>query len=446
MDYQHVSQEGLQHTYRAHLPAADFDKRIDKEINAIAKDFKLPGFRPGHVPKSEIRKRFLASITNDIRQKAVEEAFNNVCTEQKLAPVAAPAITLENDKDGLAWTMSFEVMPEMPTPDFSTMKVEKVLLEISDAEIDEQLKTYTASKKKLTPNEKAKKVKDGDTIDINFEGKIDGVPFDGGKAEGAQLTVGENRFIPGFEAQLIGATVGKEMTVDVTFPADYHAAHLAGKPASFAVTVTTIYEAEIPDADEAFAKEVGFDSLQALRDYAKRELSQEIEQASLAYSKKQLFDQLNALGPKELPRSLVQDELAQVIRQLEDEAKQENKADKPAKGKKSDKETSHEEEAQPLAERRVRLALYIAKVSQEQQLRVTQKELNEALAYYSRFTGGSTEAFTAFLQKNPAMIRNVENQLLEAKAVNYMLSQAKTTEKTLPKGKIVDYLEKGVSA
>ena len=427
------SAEGLSRTLSVTIPAAELNEKLEARIKEVAPQVKLKGFRPGKVPASHVRKTFGRDFMGEIVNAAINEGSQKALDEAKVRPAAPAELNMVSDLDkvvagqeDLSFEMSLEVMPEFEPVDPKTLKLERPTYSASDEDLDEALKELAGQAKSYEDKKgKAVKAAEGDQLTIDFVGKIDGEAFEGGSAEGADLVIGSGRFIPGFEEQLKGAKVGEEKQVNVTFPEDYQAKHLAGKAATFDVTVKAI-KAEVESVvDDAFATRLGLESLDKLKELMRQNLNQQFAGAARFKLKRALLDQLDEKHAFDLPPRMVDAEFQGIWQQVE--------ADKAAgrlpedDAKKSDDELKAE--YKKIAERRVRLGLLLSEIGRRNDIQVTQDEINRALiAEARRFPGQERQVFEFFKQNREAL-ENLRAPIFEDKVVDFILDVAKVNEK-----------------
>ena len=433
--------EGLSRVITVTVPVAELNAKLDAKLAEMAPKMKLKGFRPGKVPASHVKKTFGRDMMGEIVNDAINESSQAALDEIKVRP-AAPAdmkLTSDMDKvlagsDDLAFEMALEVMPDFTPVDPKTLKLDRPVYEASDEDLDEALKEL-AGQAKSYEDKKGKTVKaaEGDEVTIDFLGKLDGEPFEGGAAEDTQLVIGSNRFIPGFEEQLKGAKVGDEKVLNVTFPADYQAAHLAGKAVTFDVKVKAI-KAEAPAVvDEDFAKRIGIESLDKLKELLKTNLDQQYVGAARFKLKRALLDELDKAHSFPLPPKMVEAEFEGIWQQVQ--------ADKEAgrlpedDAKKSEKKLK--EEYQKIAERRVRLGLVLAEIGRANNVQVTDQELNNAIMNEARNYPGQERQVLDFYRQNPNAAAQMRAPIYEEKVVDLIFDQAKVTDKPITKEELL---------
>jgi trigger factor len=365
-------------------------------------------------------------LVNETNQKALEDSA--------LRPAGQPAVKLEGDLEkvvkgeaDLAYKMDIDVMPEFTPVDAASLKITRPVAEVSDEQIDESLKRIAEQNIKYEPRAKTAKAKDGDAVIIDFVGKIDGVPFEGGSAEQQSVVLGSNRFIPGFEEQLVGVKTGEEKELNVTFPEDYQAANLAGKAAVFEVKVHEVRAPKTPELDEEFAKGLGLESLEQLRGLVKDQLTAEHANASRSKAKRDLLDKLDAAHSFDLPPGMVSQEFDQIWQQLQREMDA-GRVDDEEKKKPEDELKA---EYRKIAERRVRLGLVLAEIGRISDVRISEQEVNQALIREARQYPGQEREVIQFFQKNPAAMAQLRAPIYEDKVVDHILSVATVEETTV---------------
>lgn len=435
------SAAGLSRVIEVTVPAAELNEKLDARIKEVAPQMKLKGFRPGKVPASHVRKAYGRDLMGEIVNTTLNESSQKALDEAKVRPAAPAEMKLTSDMDkvitgeaDLAYEMSLEVMPEFTPVDPKTLKLERPVYEATDADIEETLKEL-ASQSKSYEDKTGKTVKaaDGDQLTIDFVGKIDGEAFEGGSAEDADLVIGSNRFIPGFEEQLKGAKVGDEKVVEVTFPEDYQAAHLAGKAATFDVTVKAIKAEAETKVDDDFAKRLGLEDLEKLKSILKDNLNQQYTNAARFKLKRALLDQLDEGHSFDLPPKMVEAEFDGIWRQVEADKEAGRLPEEDAK--KSDK--ALKEEYRKIAERRVRLGLVLAEIGRANNVGVTDQELNNALMAEARNYPGQERQVLDFYRQNPEAAAQMRAPIYEEKVCDLIFNQAEMTDKPISKDELM---------
>ncbi|MEM9374718.1 MAG: trigger factor [Pseudomonadota bacterium] len=428
--------DGLSRSYKVSVPKADLQKRFDERIEEIRPQMNLKGFRPGKVPASHVKKMFGKDIMGEVVQALVQETSQKAIEDADVRPAGQPEMKMESDMEkvlagdeDLAYAMHLDVMPDFEPVDVSTLKITKPIAEIGDAEIDERLTQIADANPKFDKRAKTAKARKDDAVVIDFLGKIDGEPFEGGSAEGHTLVLGSNSFIPGFEDQLIGAKAGEEKDVNVTFPEAYQAENLAGKDAVFEVKVHEVRAPKTPEIDDEFAKGLGLEDLAKLKELVTDQIQNEFGSASRAKAKRNLLDQLDEKHDFDLPPKMVDQEFNQIWQQLQTEMDAGRTADED-KGKSEDQ---LKEEYRKIAERRVRLGLVLAEIGRVADVQITEQEVQQALIQEARNFPGQERQVIEFFQKDPNAMAQLRAPIYEDKVVDHILETAKVDEKTVPK-------------
>jgi len=433
MQITEVSAEGLKREFKIVVPAADIGTRMDAKVEEIKGQIKLPGFRPGKVPVAVIKQRFGQSLLQEILQEQVDSGATKAMTDNELRPATQPAIDfpegfegLEENKD-LEFSMSLEIMPEVPEQDFSTLSLTREVVEIADEEVVKRLEQLAEMQTSYEDKDEGAEAADGDSLTIDFVGKVDGEEFEGGAAEGVDLVIGQGRFIPGFEEQLVGAKAGDETTVKVTFPEDYQAEHLAGKEAEFAVKVSAVKAPVKTEINDELATKFGMDDLATLEERVKEQIEQEYAGYSREKVKRELLDKLDDMYSFEVPATLLEAEFNQIWEQFTHEMEHQEKTF-------DDMDKSEEEfraEYQKIADRRVKLGLVLAEIGRQNKIEVPNEELSQAIAQQAqRFPGQEQQVFQ-YYQQNPEALAQIRAPMLEDKVVDYVLELAQVEDKTV---------------
>ncbi|MEN9718209.1 MAG: hypothetical protein RIQ99_1087, partial [Pseudomonadota bacterium] len=369
-----TSNEGLKRAYTVKIAAKDIAARVEGEVSKIAPQVRMPGFRPGKVPVNLVKKMHGPALHQEALNTSVREALDKVILDNQLRPAMQPQVALgegyEEGKDA-ELTVTLEVLPVITAPSLDGLKLDKLVVPVADAEVTEQLTRLAAGAKSFTDAKKGKKAETGDQLIIDFVGKLDGVEFEGGKAEDAALEIGAGRFIPGFEEQLVGAKVGDEKTITVTFPADYPAENLKGKDATFDITVKAVKVAGESKIDDDFAKNLGLESLEQLTGLLRGQLEQETAGLTRTQMKRALLDVLAAGHDFDVPPSMVEAEFEQIWAQLAQEAARE---EDPAAAMAEIE--AEKDDYRAIAVRRVRLGLLLSEIGQANGVEVSQQEMS----------------------------------------------------------------------
>lgn len=435
MQVKETKNEGLKREFTVKLPAQLLNSKAELRLVSMSKNMKLDGFRPGKIPMGVLKKRFGKNILGEVVELSVNESSQDILRDKKLAPAMTPKIEILSYKEGedLDYKMELEVLPEVPEVDFSKITLEKLTCDIEDKDIDEAIEKLAERNKVFTKIEDAKaKAKKGDKVVIDFSGSIDGEKFEGGTAEKFPLELGSGSFIAGFEDQLIGTKAGDDVTVKATFPENYHKQDLAGKPAEFAVHVHEIQTGESAVADDEFAKKFGFKDLAALKDSVKAQFAGDAEATARMKVKKELFDKLDEKTDFVVPACMFDAEFNSIWKSVE-QAKKEGDEDLKDKS-----EETLRKEYTKIAERRVRLGILLSSIALKQGLKVTQNELSQAVMQQARQYPGQERVIFDFYKKNPQQLQELRGPILEEKAVDFIIGQAKVTERKVSRAELMD--------
>ncbi|HEY1223595.1 MAG TPA: trigger factor [Brevundimonas sp.] len=435
------SNEGLSRVLAVTIPVAELNEKLDAKLKEVAPQLKLKGFRPGKVPAAHVKKAFGRDFMGEIVNTALNETSQKALDDAKLRPAAPAEMKLTSDMDkviagqeDLSYEMALEVMPEFTPVDPKTLKLKRPTYEASDADLDEALKEL-AGQAKTYEDKTGKTVKaaEGDQLTIDFLGKLDGEPFEGGAATDADLVIGSNRFIPGFEEQLKGAKVGEERVLNVTFPEDYQAKHLAGKAVTFDVTVKAIKAEAEAKIDDDFAKRIGIESLDKLKELLRTNLNQQYAGAARFKLKRALLDQLDSKHDFPLPPKMVDAEFDGIWQQVEADKTAGNLP--PEDAKKSDK--ALKDEYRKIAERRVRLGLVLAEIGRANNVGVTDQELNNAVMAEARNYPGQEKQVLDFYRQNPNAAAQLRAPIYEEKVCDLIFSTAEVKDEAISKEELL---------
>lgn len=435
------SGEGLSRVYGVTVPVSDLAERLEARIKEIAPTLNVKGFRPGKVPAAHVRRLYGKALMSEVVQQALTETTQKVLDDNKLRPAGDPNLTPEGDieavmdgKADLAFELSVDLMPEFEPVDAATLSLEKPVYTPTDAEVDEAVADLAKQNRTFEAKTgKTVKAKDGDQVLIDFIGRVDGEAFEGGTAEDVELVLGSGQFIPGFEEQLVGAKPDSDVTVKVTFPAEYQAAHLAGKDAEFETKVKEVRGAVDAPADDEFAKRLGLDSLQALKDLVKGNLEEQYAGASRFKLKRALLDELDSKHDFPLPPKMVEAEFGSIWQQVQQD--KEAGSLPPEDADKTDEQL--EKEYRKIAERRVRLGLVLAEIGRGANVTVTEQELSQAILNEARKYGPQAQQVFNLLRENPNAQAQLRAPIFEDKVVDLIISKAKVEEKQVSKDELL---------
>ena len=428
MQVTEVSNDGLKRAYSVVVPATDIAAQKSKRLAAIAKDIKIPGFRPGKVPASVIQQRYGQAVMGEVLESSVQDASEKVVSERNLRPAAQPKIELVNFADGadLEFRMDVEVLPEIPMPDFSAITLTRLKAKPTDEEIEKALETITRRQATLEETESRPAAR-GEVLVADFVGTIDGEAFQGGSGTDMPIEVGGQGFIPGFSEPLEGMSPGETRVVDVTFPAEYGAQDLAGKAAQFTITAKALKVYSKPAMDDALAEKLGLESFAKMREAIMLSLQNEYDQQSRLRIKRALLDALAERASFAVPDSLLDGEFTTIWQRVEADMKA-GKLDGDDVGKDED---TLRADYRAIAERRVRLGLLLTEIGRTNNIQVANEEISRAMYAEAQRYPGQEKMVLEFFQKNPGAIENLRSPIFEEKVVDFMLELAKIDEKSV---------------
>ncbi len=435
-----TTNEGLKRAYSVKIAAKDIAARVDGEVAKIAPQVRMPGFRPGKVPANLVKKMHGPALHQEALNTTVREALDKVVADNKLRPATQPQVALgegyEEGKDA-ELTVSLEVLPVIAAPALDGLKLEKLVVAVSEAEVDEQVARLASGAKSFTDAKKGKKAENGDQLTIDFVGKVDGVAFDGGTAEDAALELGSGRFIPGFEEQLVGAKAGDEKTITVTFPADYPADNLKGKEATFDVTVKAVKVPGEAKIDDEFAKNLGLEGLDQLKGLLRGQLEQESAGLTRTQMKRSLLDLLAAGHDFDVPPSMVEAEFQQIWAQLTQEATREEDAAAAMAEIEAEKD-----DYRAIAVRRVRLGLLLSEIGQANGVDVSAQEMNMLVQQAAQqYRPEDRQRFVEYIQQEPLAAAQLRAPLYEDKVVDFLFDKAEVTERNVSREELQAAIE-----
>jgi len=421
--------DGLKREFKIVVSAKDIDEKLNDRLAELGRTVRLPGFRPGKIPSKILKQRFGRSVMGEILEQAVNDSAAQAMAEQGIQPVMPPKIEVTSFDDGtdLEYTMALELMPEIQPIDFSSLQLERRIAEVDDAAVDLSLADMAKQFKRSVPIETPRKSQSGDVVVIDFAGKVDGQPFDGGAAEDHHLELGSSQFIAGFEEQLIGLEPGDEKQVDVTFPDDYPNDVLAGKAAVFDVKVKEIRQRQAVEIDDAFAESMGVENLAALRRAIRERLTHEYASVARGRLKRQLLDKLADVHDFAVPPGMAEQEFESIWKQREEQLAQgASDPDEEGKG-----EEEIKAEYRGIAERRVRLGLLLNEVGRLNNIEVTQDEVNRAIAAEAQRHPGHERKIFELYRDNPQGMAALRAPIFEEKVVDFMIEMADVTDRVV---------------
>jgi trigger factor len=427
--------EGLKREFKVVVPKDDLERRLDSRLAEIKDRVRINGFRPGKVPVGHLKKVYGRSVMAEAIEALVRETNAKIVTDKGLRLALEPRVNLPEDqaeidnvfsgRADLAYTIALEVLPAIALADFKSIKLERLVADVTDEEVGEAIKRLAEQSRPFIAKGEGAEVANGDKVTISFTGTLNGEPFEGGTGEDIGVNVGSKTFIPGFEDQLIGMKAGETRTVTVTFPGNYMAGQLAGKEAVFQVTAKSIETPGELAVDEAFAKSLGLESLEKLRDAVKERLTRDHAGASRAKLKRALLDKLDELHRFEVPPSMVEEEFASVWGNVNSDLQSQNKTF-------ADEGTTEEkarEEYRGIADRRVRLGLVLAEIGEKNNIKVADEDITRAVVERARQFPGQEQQVWDYYRKNPQAMAQIRAPLFEEKVVDFILELADVSEK-----------------
>ena len=413
------------------IPSNDINAEVENRLKKLSRTVKADGFRPGKVPMSVVAQRYGYSVQYEVMNDKVGQAFNSAANEAQLRVAGMPKITQKEEapEGQLAFDATFEVYPEVKLGDLSAVEVERISSEVTDAAIDRTVDILRKQRRTFAQRPATEGAAEGDRVTIDFEGKIDGEPFAGGKADGFQFLIGEGQMLEQFDKAVRGMKVGESKTFPLQFPADYHGKDVAGKEADFLVTMTKIEAQNLPEVDEAFVKSLGIadGTVEAMRADVRKNLEREIKFRVLARNKAAAMDALVKVAELDVPRALVDSEVERMGEAAREDLKQRGVKD-------ADKQPIPPDMLQlfrPQAERRVRLGLVVAELVRANNLQAKPEQLQAHIEEMSQSYEKPAEVMRWYLSDRQRMAE-VEAVVIENNVTQFVLGQAKVVEKALP--------------
>lgn len=434
--------DGLKREFRVVVPANDLAAKVDAKLDDLKGQVQIRGFRPGKVPVSHLKRLYGRSAMAEAIENTVRETNERIFSDRGLKLANAPKITMGNEekdvenviagKQDLDYTVAIEIIPKIELADFKTIKVTKLSTEVTDAEVEDAVKKIAEQNRPYVARGEGEAAEKDDRVTISFVGRIDGVPFEGGKGEDIPVQIGSNSFIPGFEEQLIGVKAGETRTLNAKFPDAYQAPQLAGKDAAFEVTVKSIEKPGEMKTDDDFAKTLGMESLSKLRDAVKENITRGHSNVSRQKLKRQLLDALDKSHKFDPPPSLVDEEYERIWKSVNDELKATNKTF-------ADENTTEDkarEEYRGIADRRVRLGLLLAEIGEKNNIQITDEELNRALVERIRQFPGQEQKAWDYYRNTPEAMASLRAPIFEDKVVDFLLELAQVSDKKVSRDEL----------
>lgn len=440
--------EGLKREIKVVVPAKDMEQRMNERLAEVKDKVRINGFRPGKVPVAHVKKMYGKSIMAELVNEIIRDKPSAILSERGEKSATQPEIVMtEDEKEAekilsaqadLEFTLSYEIIPAIELKSVDGIKVTREVVEVSEDEINEQITKIAESAR--TFETKKGKAADGDRVTMDYLGKVDGVPFDGGKDEDAELVLGSNRFIPGFEEQLVGVKAGDEKVITVTFPADYPAANLAGKEATFDITVKEVAAPAAVEINDELATKLGVESVEKLKEIVRGQIESQYGNVTRQKVKRQILDQLDTLYKFESPSKLIDAEFENIWRQINTDLAQSGKTF-------ADEDTTEEaarEEYRALAERRVRLGLVLSEIGEKAGIEVTEEEMQRSLFAQLQQFPGQEKQILDFFRNTPGAAASLRAPIFEEKVIDKLLAEVSVTDKKVTKEELLaDDAEEG---
>ena len=439
--------EGLKRKLSVTIPAADLNSRLDAKLEELKGQANIKGFRPGKVPLAHIRKMFGRSAMSEVMTDAINSTVSETLDQREERAAAQPKVDLPDDQavinevlDGkadLAFEVEYEVLPKVELADVKGLKLVKPVVEITDEELDAEVKRVFAQNRGYTDKGDEGVVEQGDRLGLSFVGKIDGVAFPGGTSDHAHLTVGSGEFIPGFEEQLVGMKKGETREINVTFPADYQNAELAGKEATFEVSILHVDGPNQGDLDDEFAQRLGLENLEALRSAVKSQMEAALQSMARQHLKRQVLDALDESHKFDVPAQLVDAEFNTIWGRVQHEVESHGRSFEDE----GTTEEAAKEQYRTIADRRVRLGLVVAEIGNTNEVQVTDEEHQQALiAEVRRFPGQEQQVYD-YYRKNPQALAGLRAPVFENKVVDFIIDAAEVTEQKMDREELAKLIQ-----
>jgi len=435
MEVTETLSDGLKREFQVQVPAADLEARVTERLGELKDRVNLRGFRPGKVPVTHLRRIYGKAVMAETIEAVIRELNAQIVSERGLKLAMEPKVTIPNEasavekviggQSDLAYTLALEILPKIELADFKGIKLERQVAEVTEAQVNDALGKIAEQNRPFAVKAEGAKVEKGDRILIDFAGRIDGAPFEGGTGGDVGVNVGAGTFLPGFEDQLVGMTVGETRVVKVTFPDNYLNTQLAGKNAEFDVTAKSLEAPGQVTLDDAFAKSLGLESLDKLKEAVKGRLQQEHAALSRQKLKRKLLDKLDEMHKFALPPTLAEDEFKNVWTTVENDLKAQGRTF-------ADEGTTEEkarEEYRGIAERRVRLGLVLAEIGEKNKITVTEEEITRAIVERARQVPGREQEVWEYYRKTPAAVAAIRAPIFEEKVVDFLFELATVTER-----------------
>lgn len=415
----------LQRRLTLSVPMADVDKEVGDRLRKLARTVKMSGFRPGKVPMRIIEQSYGPQVHAEVLGDAVSAAFSGAVDEHKLRVAGQPSIERHEaaPEGSLGFHATFEVYPDVVLGDVKALAIERAQCTVGDAEVDKTIDVLRKQRTEYLPVTRAAAT--GDVVVIDYVGKIDDVAFDGGTANGQAVVIGDGRLLPDFESNLPGLTIGESRSFDVTFPADYHGADVAGKTATFTVTLKAVQEQKLPEVDAEFARSLGVDDgdIEKMRADVKANLEREVARRVQARVKDQALKAMLDASKLEVPKALVEMEIDRLIQGMAENMKN--------RGMEQKIEDMPRDLFEQEARRRVTIGLVLADLVRREGIKAEPEQVRAMVEDYAQSYEQPQEVIQWYFQ-SPERIREIESVVVENNVVEWMLSKAQVSDKPTP--------------
>ncbi|NHN88751.1 trigger factor [Acetobacter conturbans] len=429
--------EGLKHAFTVVVPSAELEKKEEARLKEVGASANLPGFRPGKVPLPVLRQRYGDAVKGEILEQTVNDSLRSLLEERNLRPAQQPKVDVVSGGDGkgdLEFKVETEVLPEIKEPDLSDLSLVRLKAKVDEATVDKALNDIAKRQRDFVAIEEVRPAAHGDVVVVDFVGKHEGVPFEGGTAEDINVEIGGEGFIPGFAEQIEGMNPGEEKVINVTFPADYGAEELAGKEVTFDIKAKELKKPVEAELNDDLAKKIGFENLDKIRELITKQVEDEYEQLSRLRLKRDLLDKLAEKTDFPAPEGMVEAEFEQIWARVETDRKA-GELDEEDQGK--DEETL-KADYRKIAERRVKLGLLLAEIGRAKGITVTQDEMARAVRAEAMRYRGQEQAVFDFFSKNPQAAESLRGPIFENKVIDYIIELAKVEDKEVTPEELSD--------
>ncbi len=434
--------DGLKHEFQINVPAADIEAKADAKLADMKDKVKLNGFRPGKVPVAHLKRMYGRSVMAETIEQLIRDTNSGIFTERGFKLATEPKVTMPTEekdveailsgKSDLTYSVAIEVVPPIVLADFKSFSVDKPVADVLDSDVDEAIKRIADQNRGYDAKADDAKAESGDRVTVSFKGTINGTPFDGGTGEGIQVVIGSNTFIPGFEEQLVGIGKDETRTLKVDFPKNYASEQLAGQPAEFETTATLIESPKDAAIDDEFAKMLGLESLDKLKEAARDRLTQEFAGATRQRVKRLLLDRLDETHRFDAPPSLVDEE----FRLMWDSIKAEMASSNKTFADENTTEEAAQDEYKKIADRRVRLGLVLSEIGEKNKISVTDDEVGRAVVERARSMPGREKEVWDYYRNNANALAQLRAPIYEDKVVDFILELATVTEKKVSRDEL----------